>query len=461
MRLIGYVRVSRVGGREGESFISPSVQRESIARFAKANGHEIAAYLEDLDISGGKLERPGLTEALARVESHEVDGIIVAKLDRFARTLVGALAAIERINAANGQLVSVAERFDTSTPMGRAMLQIVLVFAELERERIREEWNTTKRRAITRGVYIGPNVPLGYRRRKNGILEPDPTTAPIARELFARRATGASLGELAAWLDQAAPRPSTWTKGTVSKMLKSRIYLGEIRQGGIVNTDAHEALIRRSTWESAQPRRKSEPWQRSSGNLLSGLLICKSCGNPLSRTSTRYYGCRARRSGGVCPRPVQISITLADDHVAQAFLEWARAERVIFGGPSINAALESAVARVEAAEAELTDWRSSGLLTVMGEDAFTAGWQERAQAVSHARQALAVIMPSDLEPLHSADIPSVWEESDIAQRRALLHAAFDGVIVSPVSPGSRRPVSERLRLIWRDDAPINSGMMCP
>ena len=93
MRLVAYVRVSRVGGREGPSFISPEVQRAQIEGWA-AGRAEIIAWHTDLDVSGGTMERPGLDAAMRAVRSGAAEGIVVAKIDRFARSLGGALDAI-------------------------------------------------------------------------------------------------------------------------------------------------------------------------------------------------------------------------------------------------------------------------------------------------------------------------------------------------------------------------------
>jgi site-specific DNA recombinase len=87
----GYIRVSRVGGRSGDSFISPRVQRDAISRWAAAHGLTMDVWHEDLDQSGGKMTRPAFDELLARIESHETDGVVVAKPDRFGRSLVGRL----------------------------------------------------------------------------------------------------------------------------------------------------------------------------------------------------------------------------------------------------------------------------------------------------------------------------------------------------------------------------------
>ncbi|HZA59371.1 MAG TPA: recombinase family protein, partial [Solirubrobacterales bacterium] len=100
MNLDAYIRVSRVAGREGEAFISPKVQRERIESWADGHGHTIGRWFEDLDQPGSRLERPGLTEIMSRVEARESAGVIVAKLDRFGRSVVHLARLIERLREA-------------------------------------------------------------------------------------------------------------------------------------------------------------------------------------------------------------------------------------------------------------------------------------------------------------------------------------------------------------------------
>src|SRR5690348_14869173 len=97
MRLIGYIRVSRVAGREGASFISTEVQRERIEGMAAAHGHTVSDWEQDLDQPGSKYDRPGFQAALEAVERGEADGIIVARLDRFARSVADAARAMQRL----------------------------------------------------------------------------------------------------------------------------------------------------------------------------------------------------------------------------------------------------------------------------------------------------------------------------------------------------------------------------
>jgi DNA invertase Pin-like site-specific DNA recombinase len=174
----GYVRVSQVKGRKGESFISPAVQREQIVQWAKLKGAVVATVFEELDQSGARSDRPMLVEALARVEDGLTDGIVVAKLDRFGRSLLDSLTAIERIRAAGGTFVAVQDGLDVTTDTGKLVLRIMLSMAEWELDRIRAQWNSARERAVARGVHMGAYPPTGYTRDSSRRLHPDALTAP-------------------------------------------------------------------------------------------------------------------------------------------------------------------------------------------------------------------------------------------------------------------------------------------
>src|SRR5664279_2532428 len=136
-RMSGYIRVSRVGGRAGDSFISPAVQREQIEAWAKLRGVEIDAWYEDLDQSGGKLDRPGLTAMLERLEAGDTEGVVVAKLDRLSRLGVAdALKLVERITDAGGSIAAVDLGLDPTTPFGEFGMTIMLAMARMERRRL-------------------------------------------------------------------------------------------------------------------------------------------------------------------------------------------------------------------------------------------------------------------------------------------------------------------------------------
>jgi DNA invertase Pin-like site-specific DNA recombinase len=136
MRLDGYIRVSRIAGRSGDSFISPKVQRERIEGIAAAGGHTIVEWHEELDKTAKtKAHRPLFEKALSRIEDGESDGLVVAKLDRFSRSVSDAAVALQRIEDAGGAFISAEDSLDTSTPMGRFALRIIWSWIRRRRSR--------------------------------------------------------------------------------------------------------------------------------------------------------------------------------------------------------------------------------------------------------------------------------------------------------------------------------------
>src|SRR5215471_5769529 len=145
-----YVRVSQVGGRSGESYQTKRQQRQQIETYCSLKGFEVARWHEEEDQSGGDYDRPKFQEALARVEANETGGIIVAKLDRFARDVVDANKAAKRINKAGGQLISIAENIDTTSYMGQFIFNIFAAVAQLELDRYTENWRIARTDAVER-----------------------------------------------------------------------------------------------------------------------------------------------------------------------------------------------------------------------------------------------------------------------------------------------------------------------
>src|SRR4051794_28797095 len=130
MNVIGYVRVSDVDGRSGDRFISPQVQREAISRFVQGKRHQLVDVVVELDESGGSLSRPGLQQVLARIEAGEGDALAVAYLSRLSRRVIEGLEVVQRLNAGGRDVLVADLDLDTSTPVGRAVLTVLLAFAE-------------------------------------------------------------------------------------------------------------------------------------------------------------------------------------------------------------------------------------------------------------------------------------------------------------------------------------------
>ncbi len=455
MRLVAYIRVSQVRGREGETFISPLEQRDRIAGQVAAGGHSVVEWLEDLDEPGSRYARPGFQRALDMIEAGEADGMVVASLDRFARSTHDAALALRRIEEAGGTLIAVRDSLDTSTPIGRFARTMMLAIAELELERIRENWRAATRRAVERGVHVSGRVPFGYRRGEDGRLVVDEDEATGVRDLFSMRAREVSWHLICEHLDATCPRGGAWTHQRLDWMIRNRVYLGEARQGDVRNADAHEAIVTREQWEAAQSRGVRRPW-RGVPALLSGIARCGSCGYALTRNWSRpgfpTYGCGKRRAKGICPQPVTIGAARLEAFVEETFLEWARAEQIVFEGVPVEERLTDALAAAEQAEAELVAYRATNLVSVLGSEQWGAGITERAEAVRSAQERVQAIRQTAPLP-QTSDVLSDWPRLDHVERRALIASVMACVLVHPVSRSlGLAPVGDRLTIVWAGDA---------
>lgn len=459
MRLDAYIRVSRVAGRNGERFISPEQQRDKIEAFANVMSAVIVAWHEDMDMSGGKLDRPGLNAALARIENGETGGLIVAKLDRFART-AEAGAVVRRIVDRGAIFASADERLDPTTPMGKAMLGIVLVFAEMELDRIRESWRDAQRRAVERGVHIASMPPTGYRRGDGGRLQPDPDAAPHIAEVFRRKAAGASWRDLAAYLQEHDVRSPygnpDWVPRAVAHVVANRAYLGEARSGEFTNPDAHKPLVDEQTWQAAQNARGERPTNGLGGALLSGVVRCAGCGHVLKPDTMhqrgvkrRLYRCRTERASGRCPAPASVLGSVIEPFVTDMFLDGF--DRLRAEGVPTAVDLRDAEQAVARTDLELSTYLAAVSAADVGPEAFAAGARQRRDAADQARDELARLR----DAAAGAGLPTTvtlrddWPNMSMSEQRALLHAGLDAVVVHR----GREPIENRATVYWRGTAP--------
>ena len=467
----GYIRVSRVAGREGESFISPEVQRQKIAGWARLQGVEVVRWWEELDQSGARRERPMFQQALARCERGETGGIVVARLDRFARSAVDALESIKRLNVAGARLVSVEDNFDGSTPMGRFAIGILSLIAELELERIKENWGTAIRAAVDRGVHISARVPTGYWKGEDGRLVRDEPAASVVGEVFRRRAVGASYTELAEFMEQQGVLPSTgnphWSSMGVRGLLANPVYLGQARSGSVIKDGAHEALVTQAEFDAVQ--RSHSVFQTRDGSiasqaLLGGLVRCAGCGHTLKITGNgpsgkRYatYYCTKRYATGECQAPATIRASYLDEHVEALVLRSLRSEDGLLAlAVESSGQIEVAARAVTDAEHELALYLATDLISTVGQEAFIEGVAARQQRVDHAREELAQLQAQSVltDELVSGDLLEAWPELTTREKRALMHGLLERVVLrrAPGRGPDKPAVADRTQVILRGGA---------
>lgn len=456
----GYLRISKLNGREGENFISPAVQREQIAEWATTRGVTIATVFEEFDESGGRPDRPFLMDAIARIEAGLTNGLVVASLDRFGRSLVDGLLAIDRIQAAGGGFVAVGDGFDIDTDTGKLVLRIMLSIAEWELDRVRSQWSTARERAVQRGAYTGPRPPVGYLCSATRRLVPDPRVAPVIVETFRRRADGATLRELAENLaERGVPALGVWRPGTVGQILRNRVYLGELRSGGFVNPAAHKPIVPHALWQAAQMvKLRASRRQARKPTVFGGLLRCAGCGLVLSTrtavseagTEYRIYSCNGE-AASICRSRASVLSRVVEPYVDAMYfgLLWAADAQA-----GAHPRLRQLVGRLAAARAETERYRdSSRALRALGAERFAQGLARRVDC----EQRLGLVLSAErarlglTEELDAEQLEAAWPELSISERRQKMSAIVDTVFVLR---GRGRP-EDRVIVCARGEGPAD------
>ena len=220
---------------------------------------------DDGGFSGGTLDRPALKRLIADIEAGAVDIVVVYKIDRLSRSLMDFAKLVEVFERNNVTFVSVTQAFNTTTSMGRLTLNILLSFAQFERElsgeRIRDKIAASRKR----GIWMGGWAPFGYevKDRKLVINEAD---AKVVRSIFTRFITLRSATLLARELQTKGVRNRyghLLDKGSVYKLLSNRVYIGEAVHKGTAYPGEHEAIIDRRTWDRAHAILQDESQQTS------------------------------------------------------------------------------------------------------------------------------------------------------------------------------------------------------
>ena len=292
-----YTRKSSEEGLEME-FNSLDAQREACEAYIASQKAEgwvaIRDRYDDGGISGGTLDRPALKQLIADVEVGLIDVIVVYKIDRLSRALMDFAKLVEVLDRNNVTFVSVTQSFNTTTSMGRLTLNILLSFAQFEREvigeRIRDKFAASRKR----GMWMGGFVPMGYdvKDRKLVINE---TEAGTVRMIFERFVSLGSASKLARALQEEGvlnKRGRRIDKGFIYKLVNNRVYLGEAVHKGTAYPGEHEAIIDKGMWDRVQAILKTSPRERGaktrtkSEALLKGLIFTQS-GVAMSPTYAR------------------------------------------------------------------------------------------------------------------------------------------------------------------------------
>lgn len=288
IRVALYPRVSTLEqARDGYSI---NEQIERMKKYCEAHGWEVTKIYTDAGYSGGDTERPGLQELIKDAENHRFDAVLVYKLDRLSRSQKDTLTLIEDVFLPNGvNFISMTENFDTSTPFGRAMLGILSVFAQLEREQIKERMEVGKIGRAKEGKWCGsPNVPIGYELDNDGELVINKYEAMQIQEmfrLFNLRISQRRVAKMLHGKGYTYQNGGTWAgKHYLRPMLENKHYIGMVSYKGEWYEGNQDPIINKETFDKTQEilaEQDADYTKRSKRgtSLLSGLIHCGHCGS--------------------------------------------------------------------------------------------------------------------------------------------------------------------------------------
>lgn len=444
------VRVSHMGKRkqDSESFHADEEQVAAVEAWGKANRARVDVLQPELNVSGGLPieKRPSLLAAIEGVEQGIYAGIVVAYLSRLGRNVTEQLRTWSRVEAAGGEIVSIKEGIDTSTASGRLHRNLLISIDAHEREQHAERFDERRRYATEAGIWQRRQLPRGYSKGEDRRLLPDPDRREEIVATFAKFLRGASISELARRLDM--------TPGGVRALLRNRVYLGELRVGEYVNTEAHQPLVDSQMFDDVQRKLASNtrPPRSSTGPaLLAGLIRCASCGHVMTRTGRgknskhdHNYTCVGKHSGQECPRPAGIVARRLEAYVEEiALAELVRLQVEVAEGNGVA----EAQAAVAAAERELDAYLDAVRAADIGADAFATGAKKRSAEIESAKDILFAELarrPVDPALRSGAD---AWGDLDKHERNTLLRGLLAAVVVRPVGKGRRVPIEDRVRVV--------------
>ena len=432
-----YTRKSSEEGLE-QAFNSLDAQREACEAFVRSQRHEgwvlLPTAYDDGGISGGTLERPALQQLLADISIGKVDLVIVYKVDRLTRSLADFAKIVEVFDAQGASFVSVTQQFNTATSMGRLTLNMLLSFAQFEREvtgeRIRDKIAASKRK----GMWMGGNVPLGYDVQERKLVI-NPAEAATVIQIFQLYLALGSVRQLQEQLAIAGVRSKArplaespkmrggqvLARGALYAMLQNRLYRGEVVHQGNVYPGEHAAIIELDLWDVVQRRLTDNRVEQHSGtraanpSLLTG-LIYDGAGERLLPTHSqkgerryRYYVSKALQTG----TPQTGAQQMGDDESS------ACTAAIAF---TASAAGTTAVAAMRIPAGDLERAVTDRLTHFLADRSAIYNMVSSAESDGAAQAALIA---------RAATLATEWPEQPLTERRALLRRLISRITVHP------------------------------
>ncbi len=321
LRCAVYTRKSSEEGLDME-FNSLDAQREACEAYIASQRAEgwvlVRDHYDDGGVSGGTLERPALKRLVADIQEGLADVVVVYKIDRLSRSLVDFTKLVEVFDANNVTFVSVTQAFNTTTSMGRLTLNILLSFAQFEREVIGERIRDKVAASRKRGMWMGGFVPLGYDVRDRKLVVNEVEAALVRRIFrgFVEIESATRLVQALRTEGATTKRGRPLTKSDAYRILSNRVYLGDAVHKGTAYPGEHDAIITQRQWDAVHailqvsPRVRVNRTRNTTAPLLRGLIF-GSDGRAMSPSHSRgrkgqmyrYYVSQAVLKGGAAEGP--------------------------------------------------------------------------------------------------------------------------------------------------------------
>jgi site-specific DNA recombinase len=305
-----------------QDFNSLDAQREAAEAYILSQRHAgwtlVPNEYSDGGYTGANIERPSVRQLLADIEAGKVDCVVVYKVDRLSRSLIDFARMMELFEKRGVCFVSITQQFNTNTPLGRLTLNILLSFAQFEREIISERTRDKQVAARKKGKWTGGHILLGYDLdSRAGKLMVNPEEAERVRKMFRLYLEDTPVLEIVQRFDRLGWRNKEWTtqdgklyggsplrRCHIYKLLGNILYTGQVKVGDEIFPGEHEAIIDRQTFELAQSKLKENTWKAGNPHrvkvdaLLRGIIYCSCCGSGMYSTYSankqrryRYYVC--------------------------------------------------------------------------------------------------------------------------------------------------------------------------
>ena len=293
-----YIRVSTERqANEGDSLEEQESELKKYCDFRKFAIHQI--YIER-GKSGGNTNRPEYQKLIKDIQGRKIKAVVVKKLDRLSRSLLDFENLMRLMNENDVEFISIKENFDTTTAMGKAMLRVALVFAQLEREQTLERLSDVMNYRATQGLFNGGFRPFGYVIVEKELV-PYQKEKQVVEVIFKRFIETHSTTNVKQYLEENGLKyleGRTWDIRQIQRILQNSVYIGKIKWAGQENEGVHAPLITESTFARAQKIFSESEFTKSRGKthaMFAKKLFCSHCGSPMApshsvnRYKTKYY----------------------------------------------------------------------------------------------------------------------------------------------------------------------------